>query len=128
MKSTENSENEFYADTYALVEIVRGNPNYATYESSILFTSRINLLELYYFFLRNYSVGEADDYLRQFMNLEINFTINALRRAGMFKLEHKKDKLSYADCAGYAIAEELGIPFLTGDSKFKGQKNVEYVK
>ncbi len=128
MKSTENLGNEFYADTYALVEIARGNPNYSRYESSILFTSKINLLELYYFFLRNYSQTEADRYLQEYINLETKFTITALRRAGIFKLENKKDKLSYADCTGYAIAEELGIPFLTGDIKFKDKENVEYVK
>jgi predicted nucleic acid-binding protein len=45
----------------------------------------------------------------------------------ILSFENKKDKLSYTDCLGYALAMELEIPFLTGDRKFKGKKNVLWV-
>ena len=45
-----------------------------------------------------------------------------------FKLQFKDEKLSYADCIGYAVAAEFGIKFLTGDKKFRSKENVEFVK
>ena len=45
-----------------------------------------------------------------------------------FKIEHAKKELSWADCIGYAIAQQEGLKFLTGDSQFKGMPHVKFVK
>ena len=45
-----------------------------------------------------------------------------------FKLKYKKERVSYVDCIGHALALELGIRFLTGDEKFEDKDNVEFVK
>ena len=44
------------------------------------------------------------------------------------KLEYKKDRWSYVDCVDYMLAQEWGIPFLTGEGKFEIKDNVLYVK
>ncbi len=37
-------------------------------------------------------------------------------------------KLSLVDALGYSYSRKLGIKFLTGDRKFNGMENVEFVK
>lgn len=48
--------------------------------------------------------------------------------AAYFKKRNKKWNISYADALGYAIAEQEGICFLTGDKAFERMQNVEFVK
>ena len=55
-------------------------------------------------------------------------SLSSIAAAMQFKLAHKAENLSYADCVGYALAAELGIKFLTGDEKFRSKENVEFVK
>ena len=45
-----------------------------------------------------------------------------------FRFLHRAKKLSYADCIGYALAKRNGLKFLTGDRRFEGLENVEFVK
>lgn len=85
-------------------------------------------MELAYFLLR---IGRDDkisvifnDYLRY----NVEPSANALIEAVKFKFMHRKKKLSYADCLGYAVAKENKVRFLTGDEKFRNMDNVEFVK
>ena len=118
----------FFADTYALIEIIGGNKNYKPYTNTILLTTKFNLIELYYHFLHDYGKKIADKYLKLFSNLVIPVSYTSIQNGMLFKLNHKKEKLSYVDCIGYALATELGIKFLTGDEKFENKVNVEYIK
>lgn len=118
----------FLADTYALIELLGGNPNYKQYLNSILITTKFNLIELYYHFIREYDKETADKYLRLYSQFVIPITYSCIRNGMEFKLEYRKEKLSYVDCIGYALASELGIKFLTGDNKFRNKGNVEFVK
>ena len=118
----------FLADTYALIELLGGNPNYKSYLNHILITTKFNLVELYYHFLHDYNKQTADKYLNLYSKFIIPITYGCIRAGMEFKLEHKKVKVSYVDCVGYALAMELGIKFLTGDRKFEDKENVEFVK
>ncbi|MBI2549163.1 PIN domain-containing protein [Candidatus Woesearchaeota archaeon] len=118
----------FFADTYALIELLGGNPNYKTYLNHTLLTTKFNLLELYYHFLHDYGKETADKYLDIYLKFVIPITDNSIRNGMEFKLRHKKEKLSYVDCIGYALALEFGIKFLTGDQKFENKENVVFVK
>lgn len=118
----------FFADTYALIELLRGNPNYKPYLDCILVISKFNVIELYYHLLCDKGKTIADEELKVYSKLEIPITYNTIKNGMQFKLKHKKEKLSYVDCIGYALAAESGIKFLTGDQKFKNKDNVEFVK
>src|SRR3989344_4438554 len=118
----------FFADTYALVELLRGNPNYEPYLNAQLVTSKFNVVELYYRLLSDKGKAIADEELNVYAKLEIPITYNSIKNGMGFKLRHKKEKLSYVDCVGYALALELGIKFLTGDQKFGDKPNVAFVK
>lgn len=89
---------------------------------------KCNLAELYYHLLREYGKEIADRYFDIYSNIIVPVTLNSIRFAMEFKLQRRTEKLSYTDCIGYALALELGIPFLTGDEKFEGKQNVEFVK
>lgn len=119
---------KFFADTYALIEIIKGNKAYKNFLALDLFTSELNVMELYYHCISSHDKETAEKYLHLFLPFAVPLTVFAIRMGMEFKLLHKKEKLSYVDCTGYALAEELGIPFLTGDQKFENKENVEFVK
>ena len=54
----------YYADTYALIKILRGNLLYKKYASEELVTSEFNLLELAYALTRDYGKEKAAEVLR----------------------------------------------------------------
>src|SRR3989344_7006269 len=118
----------FLADTYALIELLGGNLNYKLYLNHILITTKFNLIELYYHFLHDYDKETADKYLNLYSKFVVPITYSCIKKGMEFKLKHKKEKVSYVDCIGYALALEFGIKFLTGDQKFKDKENVEFVK
>ncbi|RLG80580.1 MAG: type II toxin-antitoxin system VapC family toxin [Thermoprotei archaeon] len=122
----------YYADTYALVEILRGNPSYERYASEELVTSEFNLLELAYALTRDYGKEKAVEILRMvrvFVAI-IQPTDEDYAEASALRIGLKKQSrnLSLIDALGYVLAKRLKIPFLTGDREFKGLDGVEYVK
>ena len=116
------------ADTYALVEIIKGNKNYSRFANYQHLTTKISLSELYYYLLRIYDEDKANSYLLKYWDFIISLTQNAISKGMKYKYGNKKERLSYADCLGYQAAQELGIRFLTGDEKFRDKENVEFVK
>ena len=49
-----------FFDTYALYELIRGNPAYKVYSKDIaLMTTRLNLMELHYGYLKNTEQGSS---------------------------------------------------------------------
>ncbi len=118
----------FLADTYALIELIGGNEDYRKYLDHVLVTTKFNLTELYYHFLHDYDKQTADKYLRLYSKFIIPISFKSIRSGMQFKLDYRKEKLSYVDCIGYSLAKLLKIKFLTGDQKFESKENVEYVK
>ena len=122
----------YYADTYALVEILKGNPAYERYASEELVTSEFNLLELAYALTRDYGREKAVEILRMvraFITI-IQASDEDYVEASTLRIKLRKQgrNLSLIDALGYVLARRLGIPFLTGDREFKGLDGVEYVK
>ena len=59
----------YYADTYALVEILRGSSAYERYAGEELVTSEFNLLELAYALTRATRLFEYLSYFRNLSNI-----------------------------------------------------------
>ena len=118
----------YFADTYALIEMIQGNKNYSKFLELDFVTSKYNLMELYYQFIRENDSKKAQKNLIKFYKYNVKINIGNIKGGMRFKLKHKKEKLSYADCIGWAKAKEMGIKFLTGDQKFEDKENVEFVK
>ena len=127
MKDTMNIKS-FFCDTYALIEIIKGNKDYGTYTDSILITSELNLMELYYSLLRDFGKIVAEKYFMEWEISAVQIPKSLIQAAMELKYLHKKEKLSYVDCMGYTYAKVNDLPFLTGDSKFENKMGVEFVK
>ena len=119
----------YFFDSYAIIEIIRGNENYLNFKDLQIVTTTLNIAEVYFFLLKEYNEQTADYWVKK-LNFElINIIkLKATIEATKLKFRNIKERLSYADCIGYITAKELNIKFLTGDIKFKGRENVEFVK
>ncbi len=121
---------KFFLDTYAILEYLRGNAEYLDRISGAeLTTSLLNLMELYYIFLRDHGEKAAESVYSAYRHYQAEATDEDVRSGMALKLRMKSKRisLSYADALGYAIAERLGIRYLTGDDAFRGLPNVEFV-
>lgn len=120
---------QYFFDTYALYEMVLGNPAYVSLTHDVGFVcTRMNLLELHYALLRTYGPKTADHLYDAFAPFVLDPDDTVMKSASVMKAAHKKKRLSYVDCIGYVIAIRLGIPFLTGDKEFKGMAGVTWVQ
>lgn len=118
----------YFFDTYALVEIVKGNKDYEMYVAENFPTTTLNLTEFYFYLLSNLSKEKADETLKKFNFSFIEINENATKEAAKFRKTNYKRKLSYADCIGYITAKNIGFKFLTGEDFFENLENVEFVK
>jgi predicted nucleic acid-binding protein len=121
----------FFADTYAIVELLKGSPAYRQYKTAVLVTTEFNLCEFAYAVTRDFpdTAEEICSQVRHSMRLSHPGDHEYLRAAAIRRTySQEKRKFSLIDCVGYSVAESLAIPFLTGDREFEDLPNVEYVK
>jgi uncharacterized protein len=119
----------YFFDTYAFYELIKGNPNYEKYDKAIsVLTTRLNLMELHYGLLRDEGEAVANDYYKRFLKFCVEIDDMVIKEANKFKLKHRKRKLSYVDCIGYVLAKKFNARFLTGDKEFKDLDGVDFVK
>jgi len=129
MNRAKDGSDAFFYDTYALFGLARGSPNYAQYsESSRIATSYMNLYELYYMLSQDGQEALANGLFNALIPAALQPSPETLKAAAKFRLKHAKLKLSYIDCLGYVLAQEIRLPFLTGDEGFRGLPNVKFVK
>ena len=119
---------EYFFDSYALIEIIKGNPAYLKYADEIVTITMLNLIEVTYAVFRSSGEEKAQEVYEKFKGCvqepECGIIIAALR----LKDKYNKRHLSYADCVGYAFAESRNLFFLTGDEDFRDMNRVEFVK
>ena len=118
----------YFFDTYAFIEMVKGNKNYLRFKSSELATSKLNLMEVYCWLLNNFSKEIADLFYDKTVQYVIDISDDAIKEAMMFRIQNKSKNLSYIDCIGYVLAKSSGLKFLTGDRQFRQMDNVEFVQ
>jgi len=120
----------FFLDTYALIEIIRGNQDYSVYAKEPFITTRLNLMELYYSLLRLFDEKKANHFFNFFLPSCVPVGNETIKSAMRFRLGQRKQKnlISYVDCIGYFVALENNIRFLTGEKHFTELRNVEFVK
>ncbi len=119
---------KMFFDTYALIEIIKGNENYKKYKSFSIVLTKLNLFELYYATMQKYGEEKAKNELSKNYSLTVDFDENIIENAAKLKFIFKKQNISMADCIGYIKARALGIRFLTGDKQFEFLPDVEFVK
>ncbi|MBI2660137.1 PIN domain-containing protein [Candidatus Woesearchaeota archaeon] len=118
----------YFFDTYALIEIIKNNPNYIKYFEEIITTSNFNLAELYFSLLRDLGEEKAKEGYYKFKDCSIELKDDIIFEAMELKLKLKNKNLSYTDCIGYISALKNNLRFLTGDRQFTDMENVELVR
>lgn len=119
----------YFFDTYALVEIIKGNPNYKEYANEEFIITKLNLMELYYCLLRLFDERRANYYYNLFLPSCVPVEDETIKNAMKFRLQQRKQKnlISYIDCIGYVVALKHNIRLLTGEKHFLGLNNVEFL-
>ncbi|MCK9442093.1 MAG: PIN domain-containing protein [Methanothrix sp.] len=121
-----------FADTYALVELLKGNPNYKCYSNVDLVATEFNILELTYALFRDFGRDEAANVIGTVRAkiVVIPTDDSDYLNASDFRSSANRTgkKLSLVDALGYSCSRKLGIKFLTGDKEFSEMENVEYAK
>ena len=122
------NEETYFFDTYAIIEILKGNPTYSKYKGCNPMVSGFNLAELHLQIAREFGEETADSILGEYSKCVIDFNLDDIKETTKMKIKHAKRKFSIPDSIGYVIAKRLGIKFLTGDDAFRGMDSVEFVK
>ncbi len=127
----EEKENEFKEkfvfDTYAIIETLRGNPNYNNYLDSNIIINDFIFAELCYNLFRE-KEPKAEEYQKKYKVYISQLESEWIKEAMEFRLKWKDRKVSITDCVSYIMAKKLEIKFLTGDKEFENMENVEFVK
>lgn len=118
----------YFLDTYALIEIMKGNENFNKFQDTPNFTSLMNLLEFHYIMNRDFGNKKASEMVDKLRSIVVKTDLEDIKKASEFRLKNSKKKFSYIDCLGYVIAMNKGFIFVTGDKEFKNFDNVEFVK
>ena len=120
--------NDYFFDTYAIMEVVKGNRNYAQFKGAEAFTSVLNLTELHYHITRQFGLELAHRLINKWSRRVLGFSNDDIEKMTKFKLANSKKKFSLPDSLGYILALRHGLKFLTGDEGFRSMPNVELVK
>ncbi len=124
----EEQELDYFFDTYAVIELIEGNPNYNKYSEEQASITIFNLAEIYWVTLNKLGELEANKIYEEYKNAVVEIDDTTLKEAIKFRKEHKKQDISYADAIGYIYAKRHNMKFLTGDKEFQNLSNVEFVK
>ncbi|MBI2142847.1 PIN domain-containing protein [Candidatus Woesearchaeota archaeon] len=119
---------EYFFDTYALIEIVKGNPAYGGFAAAKAYTTLLNLYELYVQILKDYGEELAKKEFEFFKRILIEIEDKHIFSAASFKIKDKKTHFSYTDALGYSIAGAKSLKFVTGDNEFRNLPNVQFVR
>jgi|SRR3989344_7927297 len=121
-------EVEYFFDTYAVIEIIKKNPNYEPYVDNDVTLVVFNMAEVYYSVLNTFDEKTAEEIYEKYKSAIVEIPEEVLKESMKFRKTHKKRNLSYADAIGYTYALKNGMKFLTGDKEFENLPNVEFVK
>lgn len=91
--------------------------------------ARPQLMELYYWALKNYDEDTAEKHYESFSKYEVEISEQTLKSAMKTRLELQKKglNLSYVDSIGYQYALDNDLRFVTSDPAFKNLKKVKFV-
>lgn len=122
---------DLFADSYALVALLEGNERYVRiFRRREVATSALNLLEVYSTLLRRFDRAECRALTTGIVPMIVPVPPEVAFAAGEFRQSMRSERrdCSYIDAWGYAAAQHLGVPFLTGDPAFRHVDGVEFVR
>ena len=80
----------YFFDTYAIIEVVKGNPRYKKYGDCGVVISAFNLSELHLHITRIFGEKIANMILEEYSGSAINFELEDIREATALKIKYAK--------------------------------------
>ena len=121
----------YFADSYALIEMLKGNSGYLPFSGEQLLTTEFNVCEVAFAVCRDYprTANATIAFLRSVVTV-VETDDEDYCSGAFFRRETTGNglKLSMIDCIGYSVAKRLRVPFLTGDREFKDLEDVKFVR
>lgn len=78
--------NEYFLDTYTIMELYKGNPNYEKCEEGIkILLNKLNILEFIYFLIREGKDNEVGESFKLLSNFNIEYNNEILLNAAKIK-------------------------------------------
>ncbi|MBI2658158.1 PIN domain-containing protein [Candidatus Woesearchaeota archaeon] len=118
----------YFFDSYAIIELMEGNPAYKKFEDLRVITAVLNIGEVYAVLLRNHGKKEANEWFENFDLELLEILPENMVEATYFRYTNRKKDLSITDAVGYTLSIKHNLKFLTGDRQFENLPNVEFVK
>src|SRR3989344_9696317 len=115
-------------DTYALIEISKGNPKFEEYLNVDFVINDLTMAELYSVLLREEGEKAADYWFKKLERYSLLVIREILIEAIKFRYIHRKQDISFFDAVGYIFSIKNGYYFVTGDKEFENLPNVEFKK
>ncbi len=115
-------------DTYALIEIRVGNPKFTWIINKEFIIPDLTMAEFYSVLYRNIDESTAEYWHKKFSFYCRVVSRDILIKAVKFRIDNKKEELSFFDCVGYMYALENNLKFVTGDGKFKDREGVLFIQ
>lgn len=119
---------KYFFDSYAIMEILKGNTNYNLYLNSKIILTKLNLFEIYSNVLRDSGKEDAEKIFDKYKSHTVDYDDSVIKEAAELWVRYRDRNVSMTDCIGYILAKKLGVKFLTGDEEFEDLDNVEFVK
>lgn len=120
------NESLIFLDTYAMIELFRGNSAYAAFRDMRGILTKFNLAEFNHALKKELPENQADIETSYFTDLLVDVSPQEIMEA--MSLKRKNKDLSIPDAIGYTVAKKRGVLFLTGDSDFKNIDGVIFLK
>ncbi len=117
----------FCLDTYALVEIRRGNPKFLELSSRDFVITDLTMAEFYSILYRQNEENAAIEWNHKLHAYCRTVSKEILIKALKYRIDNKKEELSIFDCIGYIYALENNLKFVTGDKEFKNKEGVLFI-
>ena len=118
----------YFFDSYAVIEILKANPNYFKYRQEPVTITIFNLIEIVAAVHLRFGKEKAEEIYEKFKSCIQEVTKDIIMEAVGLREKYKKRDISYADAVGYISAKRGGMLFLTGDKEFEHFPQVEFVK
>lgn len=114
-------------DTYALVEIGDGNPAFVGLLNEKVVVTDITMAEFYADLYKKFGLSTANYWHRKLAPLCRPVSRDILIKAVTYRVDNKKQGLSFFDCVGYIFAIENNLVFVTRDKEFKEKPHVQFM-
>ena len=115
-------------DTYALVEISKGNPKFSILLNKDFVIADLTMAEFYALLYEEHDEKTADYWHSKLESYCRPVSRSILIKALKYRVDNKKENLSIFDCMGYIFSLENNLRFVTGDKAFEYKEGVEFIK